>query len=514
MMKMRSVFWIVAGLTVLGTVLRIVGLNNQLWYDEIFTLVGYVRQPLGEIVSQYSRNNHVLYSVLANVSVNVIGDYPWTLRLPAVVFGVACIPALYLLGVVVTSRLEALLATGFLVVSYHHIWFSQDARGYTTLALWTLISTLCLLRGLRDNRLGWHIAYGCSAALGLYAHLTMGFVVVAQLLASMSSVAAMSGNDTRLRVRRAATGFALAGVISAVLYAPMLSQMNLAWERSSDDVEVQTATFSWAFLETIQSFETVLGVWGVLVGLLLVSAGFWSYLGQSRLIFSLMVLPGFLTMIGIVVLGAPIRPRFFFMLIGFGLLVVVRGAMTVAGWIPHRLRALQPLGQSGLGVVLVGAMMLANISSFGFLYQNPKQDFAGALQFVDATRGSDDAVVTAGLAVIPYRDYYNRTWQGVNTRAELEAVQSTSDRVWMIYSFAEYLDPALADLISDDCQPVRVFQGTLGGGNVVVCVLGQNGVAILGFNPIHSPPPAAPAIQANCLRPVHSTAARLHIMAT
>lgn len=77
MMNIRLIFWIIVGLTLLGTVLRMIGLNNKLWYDEIFTLVEYVRKPLSEIVSYYSRNNHVLYSVLAHASLNVFGEYPW-----------------------------------------------------------------------------------------------------------------------------------------------------------------------------------------------------------------------------------------------------------------------------------------------------------------------------------------------------------------------------------------------------------------------------------------------------
>ena len=36
---------------VLAPVLRIIGLNNELWCDEITTLVEYVRKPLPEIVT-------------------------------------------------------------------------------------------------------------------------------------------------------------------------------------------------------------------------------------------------------------------------------------------------------------------------------------------------------------------------------------------------------------------------------------------------------------------------------
>jgi uncharacterized membrane protein len=472
-MNTRLVLWIIGGLTLLSTVLRIIGLNNELWYDEILTLLEYVRKPLPEIVSQYSRNNHLLNSVLAHVSVNVFGEYPWTLRLPAVVFGVACIPALYVLGTVVTSRLEALLAAGLLGVSYHHIWFSQNARGYTALAFWTLISTFFLLRGLRDNKLSWHIAYGCAAALGLYTHLTMGFVLVAQLLGSMSSIVATQANDVRIRVRRTAIGFTLAGIISLLFYAPVLMQIHLAWDRTSSDIQVKTATFSWAFWETLHSFGTGGGMWGALLGLLLLAAGFWSYLKESRLVFSLMILPGLLTMLGILILHSPIRPRFFFMLIGFGFLMVVRGATLAGGWVSHNWKSgtWQHLDPSIIGTALIGVMMLANVSSFGFLYQYPKQDYEGALRFVEATRAIEDAVITAGRVVMPYRDYYDRTWQGVESRDELETIRSSHGRVWMLYSFPEYMEPTLANSIRDECPPIRVFQGTLGGGDVVVCAL-------------------------------------------
>ena len=84
---------------------------------------------------------------------------------------------------------------------------------------------------------------------------------------------------------------------------------------------------------------------------------------------------------------------------------------------------------------------------------------------------SDDVVITAGLAVMPYRDYYERKWQGVESKDDLQAVRSALGRVWMLYSFLEYMEPALANSIQGECPPVRVFYGTLGGGNVVVCVL-------------------------------------------
>jgi uncharacterized membrane protein len=124
--------------------------DGGLWWDEIRTLIDSVRAPVAQIVTTFPSNNqHTLYSVLAHASIALFGDEAWSLRLPAALFGVATIPALYFLAREFVGRTEALLGCLLLVVSYHHVWFSQNARG-SMLAYLTVASTVLLLRGLRS----------------------------------------------------------------------------------------------------------------------------------------------------------------------------------------------------------------------------------------------------------------------------------------------------------------------------------------------------------------------------
>ena len=104
---------LVAILLAIALVLRIIGLNEGLWYDEIATLVHHVRLPAREIIGHYNLNNHILYSLLAHFSIGWFGESAWSIRLPAVVFGVVTIPAAYYLGRQLASRYEAFLATAF-----------------------------------------------------------------------------------------------------------------------------------------------------------------------------------------------------------------------------------------------------------------------------------------------------------------------------------------------------------------------------------------------------------------
>src|SRR5690606_29426767 len=106
----------------------------------------------------------------------------WSIRLPALVFGVASVPMLYVLGREVASRREALLAAALLTVSYHHIWFSQNARGYTMLAFFAMLATYLLLRGVRTRSRRTFVAYGVVLALSTFTHLTTVFLIGAHVL--------------------------------------------------------------------------------------------------------------------------------------------------------------------------------------------------------------------------------------------------------------------------------------------------------------------------------------------
>ena len=124
----------------------------------------------------------MLYSLLAHTSIRLFGEQAWALRLPAALFGVASIPALYFFGRLVTSNREALYASALMTVNYQHVWFSQNARGYTGMLFWTLLTSIFLIRCANNGNSRDWILYGLTAALGIYTDLMMACVVAGHLL--------------------------------------------------------------------------------------------------------------------------------------------------------------------------------------------------------------------------------------------------------------------------------------------------------------------------------------------
>lgn len=473
----RSRWAALAALMVVAAVLRAIGLDRDLWLDELYTLIQTVRRPLWEILTLFPGDNqHMFYSVLARISVLLFGEHPWTLRLPSVMFGVGAVPALYFLARELTTRREALLAATVLTVSYHHVWFSQNARGYTGMLFWTLLCTTYLLRGLRSVKQSHWVAYAVAAALGTYTHLTMVFVVVshAAVCAWLLLFPSKKGADRLADWKLPAMGITLAGVFTLVLYSPVLLQVRAYFNKPSRLEGVSTPV--WAFWETLRGLRIGLGAEaGVAVAGALFAAGLVSYWRQSRVAAAVFVLPGLVTAAGALIARGTMYPRFYFYLLGFGVLILVRGAMVTGAALAGKMSREAATSATGIewGTVLVALLIVVSAVSLVRNYRYPKQDYGGALRFVETRVQTGEPVVTAGGIGYVYREYYGRHWAQVDSAPQLETIRGQGRRVWVLYMFPMYLErgsPELMAAIRRTCSAQQVFPGTVGGGEIFVCV--------------------------------------------
>jgi hypothetical protein len=464
-------------LTAVAALLRVVALNEQLWFDEIVTLLDSAREPIWRIVTHYGgQNQHMFYSVLAHCSIRLFGEQPWALRLPAVLFGVASIPALYFFARQVTTNREALFASALMTINYQHIWFSQNARGYTGMVFWTLLSSTFFIRCAGEGNKRDSVLYGVSAALGIYTHLMMAFVVVGHsiLYASLLASRARSAGQRRINFSLLLYGFVLAGVVSFLLYAPVVPGIFARTiGEAGKSVRYEWASPVWALREMLRGLRAATsgGLIAVMLGGLVVLSGLVSYWRENRFVVGLMVLPGLATAAAVLATGHNFWPRFFFFEIGFGLLLLVRGAMVCADAVATMLGSVKRLGLQ-IRTVMVGLMLLASVPPLRGAYFYPKQDYAAAMKFVERQRQPDEPIVTVGVVSTPYQRYYSRPWPLLETRAQLDAVLEQSRNTWLIYAMPISIrasQPEMWEAIQKNFTITRTFPGTLGGGEIYVC---------------------------------------------
>jgi mannosyltransferase len=459
-------------LMIVTVFIRFYALNSGLWLDEILTYVGYATRPFIEIVTTFdSENQHFLYSLLAHTSFLIFGESSWALRLPAALFGIGSILALFFFGLEITNKQEAFFAAALLSLSYHHIWFSQNARGYSGLLFWTILSSLYLLRGFRENRAIDWLYYGIAASLGTYTHLTMGFVILGQGL-SVGLAALFEAHKIRFRkIIGILTGFGTAAILSFVLYSIVLPQMASTIGGSESSVVNEWKTPIWTVMELLRGLSIGFTGWfmGAIV-LFVAGSGLLSYLRRNPIFIGISIIPPIVGAAITILVGHHLWPRFFFFAFGFGALIVIRGIMVVGkwfgdlSWVPIKLGS--KIGQLGsIGLILLSS------ASFPFAY-GPKQDYLGALDYIQQNRAENDAVVTVSLAAFPYSNLYLTDWQPVNSIEELSVIENQADLIWLVYTFPPVLEsvsPDLMKIIENDFSVVKIFKGSVAGGDIIVC---------------------------------------------
>jgi len=462
--------WAVLGVALAGLALRLVSLGSGLWFDEIQTLVDYVRLPLPRMLATFdSQNQHLLYSLAARGSIALLGESAFALRLPAVLFGVASLYAVYRFGRLVAGWREGLLAAGLVAVSYHHVWFSQNARGYTGLLLWTLLASECLVRLLAGRFTdGRTVAagYAITMALAAYTHATAALVGVAHAMIIVAAILVGWPRSWSGEAKAALFAIALSASVTLLFFAPVLPQFaETLVEPSVFHADTEWQRPAWLAMEVLGGMARGLpgGSITLALGLIVLVAGLVSYARQSGALLMVMTLPGIVTLFAIGLLQHNLWPRFFFFSAGFAVLIVIRGGMTLARWVMPRHAERLAVGGT---LVVIAASALTVPRAWG-----PKQDYVAAAAFVDQARQTADATVTVDLTDFPYTRYYDRDWPAVDNLADLETIEQSHPRTWVLYTFPVRLAAAYPEIwsrLEQRYERMAVFPGTVGGGEIVV----------------------------------------------
>lgn len=455
-----SEWLILAVLALVALALRLYRLDTQLWVDEVFMLLDFGRAPLERIVAMFpSQNQHLLYSLSARLCTMVFGESSWALRLPAAILGALTVFPLYLLGRRLWDRRIALAASALLTVSYHHVWFSQNARGYSALLLFSVWSTWLWLEAWdRDQPKLW-AGYTATIVLGLGFHLTMLFVIAAQGLVWLVALAAAKSPPVKGPVLSWLFGATLTLQMYALALPEFFSQ---ALHETSMDSEWTRPL--WVIAETLRNLRV--GWSGgavVLLGGLVFAAGWWELARRRLAAAMLFVLPPVMGGALTLAMGHNLWPRFFFFAMGFALLLALGGAFAAPSLLLGREKGRR------VGLALSGVLIAASAATLPRCYALPKQDFEGARAFAESR---SQEVISPGIAGRIYAGYYAPGWIAVETIEELEAARSQNPGAWLVYTLSPEIrafQPAVWDAIERYYAVEGTFYGTLGQGEIYVC---------------------------------------------
>jgi uncharacterized membrane protein len=136
---------ILALILVVGSTLRIYGLDNQsLWHDELESWRESNFETLSDVLRlgvQPDTHPPLFQSVLFFVE-KYLGDTETLLRLPSAISGIFSIYAIFWLAKRLYSSREGLAAAFMMAIFWCPIFYSQEARNYSFLILFSILSSL------------------------------------------------------------------------------------------------------------------------------------------------------------------------------------------------------------------------------------------------------------------------------------------------------------------------------------------------------------------------------------
>lgn len=168
-------------LTIIGVFLRFYNLGfNSLWLDEASTY-GFAVKSFPEIWQATSAGefNPPLFYWVEHVML-MFGNNEVVLRFIPALLGVLTIPLVYFVGKEFIDRNVGIIAAAAFAVSPFLIYYSQEARVYSTMLFFVAASMVFYLKALKTNDIANWALFGVMSALAFWAHF-YAFTIIAAL---------------------------------------------------------------------------------------------------------------------------------------------------------------------------------------------------------------------------------------------------------------------------------------------------------------------------------------------
>ena len=413
-----------------GLLLRLPLLNDSLWYDEIAAFWYYGQFGPGPIIGNlFTPANHIAQSLATwgSVTLNHGNLDPITLRLPALLFGLASLWPMWVLIRTSLGERWPLLGIGLLALCPIAVLESTEARGYAFMLFFSASACALLVSYLRDQRRALLPWYALCCALGIWSHLVSAVVPIGHaclLIVMTSFIPTMS--------RQSLWGLgslALAGVTSLALLAPGLPDL---WEGVSayraldgDQPTLIGREGRWLFLGLGGSWAYL----GGLAGLALVAGGVLGARGRPMLIRGLLVcgLPVAVALILIVLIGTWIYARFLVLGIPFSILAITAGFALIT----RRTRL--------VGNLLLLAVVIGWGADLWYRYAVPRQPVREIMERIPSDQSRIMAVGVVDFPIILswYVSDPTRILDGGQTLAEASSRTGIKNVEWVVIGYPQ-----------------------------------------------------------------------------
>lgn len=444
-------------------ILHFAGLGRMsVWIDEVVSYhcsVGpWLRFRIGET------NIPPLYYLLANICLN-IRDSEVFLRLPAAIAGALSVPVAYMLsGELGFSRLGRALVALVVSLSPWLFLYSQEARSYSLLIVFSLLSAIAFLRFDRGRH--WWFLGGIFLGMGLWSQYVMAFVVAAFWAHALAF----------RREKKVLLGLTVATTLALALFAPW-AIYTLAHPPHAVSIKKpwtgELAAFVYGWFPYFFGFSLgpsirELRTEGVLA---IVKEWHWLAAGAGIILLPLTKIRQGLRDRGFVfclvcALAPPLIVLALSLVRGFNITyhpryAAVSGIFLAIAWLWLTMKFRARVLRWGIMTAML-ALMCVSVFNFFFNSRYAKEDVRSAVGVLKAERGPGEPVyVASGNLGLALGYYYGNDFVPLHPWTDQEAIQLIAERVWLMKGREWEASPArLEARLEGEYRPSRRWDFT------------------------------------------------------
>jgi 4-amino-4-deoxy-L-arabinose transferase-like glycosyltransferase len=204
---------------VLALFTRLLGISSRpIWYDEAFSILfsekGIAAMLKGTLAPTGSGTADIhpltYYSILMEW-MRGFGESIIAARLLSILFGLGVVALVYIIANELFNTRTALISGAIAAFAPFQIFYSQEIRMYSLLALFLLLATYTYWRASRSGHWLWWMGFSIFAAGSQYTHNLAAFYLIALALWPLIT-----------KDWRPLKSVTLAGIFSVLLYLPWL----------------------------------------------------------------------------------------------------------------------------------------------------------------------------------------------------------------------------------------------------------------------------------------------------
>jgi 4-amino-4-deoxy-L-arabinose transferase-like glycosyltransferase len=449
----RTLPWLIIGL---GFALRSAqyGFNRSLWYDEANLASNILNRSVPELLQplDYDQGAPIGFLMLEKASALVLGNSEYVLRFVPFLSGLISLFLFYAVARRYTLKKGILLALYLFAVSDTLIYYSSEAKQYSSDVLITLF-LLLLINCVTTKKLtgAGSVALGIAGAISIWVSYPALFV----LCAIGASMLAAVIQQRALRAYYKLAGIYASWIISAILnyvvqlrYLASNDDMIYYWRDSSAFMPFPPRSISdleWFFFKSFDIFSDPGGLklFGLElsgIGVTLFLIGCYALFHRSKNDLFILVSPILFTLCVSALERYPFSGRLLLFIVPSLFLLIAEGAAYLQMSLGDRSRII---------TVLLITVLLAPLSLSAARYLiNPRtrEEIRPVLEYIQEHKQPGDVVYVyqgAGQAFGYYSELFGLNWgaiAGVDARGDWQLYTGDIDRlrnkkrVWVLFS--------------------------------------------------------------------------------